>query len=89
MVIPIMIAAIISVYIGIFPGFMMKFVDRVTPDDVVVAMPQYKPEGAPPFVPKVKSHGEADTHGEPDEDHGAPAENHGQPVDKHKAPSDH
>jgi multicomponent Na+:H+ antiporter subunit D len=77
MVIPIMVAAIISVLIGIFPGFMMQFVDRVTPDNVAVAMPQYKPEGAPAFVPSVKAHG-------------APAENHdGAPAETHGAPAGH
>jgi len=57
MVIPIMVAAIISILIGIFPGFMMNFVDRVTPSNVAVAMPQYNPAGAPPVAPRVRGHG--------------------------------
>src|SRR6056300_1170655 len=73
MVIPIMIAAIISVLIGIFPGFMMKFVDRVTPDNVAVAMPHYDPAGAPKFIPAVDTHG-------------VPVDSHGKPVDTHEAP---
>ena len=77
MVIPIMIAAIISVLIGIFPGFMMNFVDRVTPDNVAVAMPHYDPAGAPPFIPSVKGHGEAA------EGHGAPAVEHETPTVPH------
>jgi multicomponent Na+:H+ antiporter subunit D len=83
MVIPIMIAAIISVLIGIFPGFMMKFVDKVTPDNVAVAMPQYVPEGAPKFIPAV------DTHGAPADTHGVPVDSHGKPVDTHEAPEAH
>jgi hypothetical protein len=96
MVIPIMVAAIISILIGIFPGFMMKFVDRVTPDTVAVAMPQYKPEGAPPFIPAVKGHGAEDSHGAPAdshapvEKHAAPADtSHGEKVDTHKPPAGH
>jgi multicomponent Na+:H+ antiporter subunit D len=78
MVIPIMIAAIISVFIGIFPGFMMKFVDRVTPDNVAVAMPQYNPAGAPKFIPSVETHGApVETHGEAAETRGEAAESHG------------
>ena len=74
MVIPIMIAAIISVLIGIFPGFMMKFVNRVTPDNVAVAMPHYDPAGAPLVAPRVRgSHGT----GNGGESHGAPEANHG------------
>ena len=94
MVIPIMIAAIISIVIGIFPGFMMKFVDRVTPDNVAVAMPQYNPAGAPKFIPSVNTHGvpeahgaQIDTHGAaPVDTHGAPVDTHGVPVETHGAP---
>jgi len=81
MVIPIMIAAIISVLIGIFPGFMMNFVDRVTPDNVAVAMPQYKPEGAPLVPPRVRGE-----HGEAAEGHGEAADSHGTPAETHQAP---
>jgi hypothetical protein len=89
MVIPIMIAAIISVLIGIFPGFMMKFVDRVTPANVAVAMPQYKPEGAPLIPLRVRGeHGESGgEHGEPAGDHGASSDSHGASVDEHNAPA--
>ena len=83
MVIPIMVAAIISVYIGIFPGFMMQFVNRVTPDNVAVAMPKYVPEGAPKFIPAKKGHGEEDAHGAPSDSHEAPADSHGKPADSH------
>jgi multicomponent Na+:H+ antiporter subunit D len=86
MVIPIMVAAIISVFIGIFPGFMMKFVNIVTPDNVAVAMPQYVPEGAPPFVPAVDTHGAPDGHGAPVDSHGEPVDTHGAPVDSHGEP---
>ncbi|MEK6197871.1 MAG: monovalent cation/H+ antiporter subunit D family protein [Desulfobacterales bacterium] len=97
MVIPIMIAAIISIVIGIFPGFMMKFVDRVTPDNVAVAMPQYNPAGAPKFIPSVNTHGvpeahgaQIDTHGAaPVDTHGAPADTHGIPVETHEPPAGH
>jgi hypothetical protein len=86
MVIPIMIAAIISVLIGIFPGFMMNFVDRVTPDNVAVAMPQYDPAGAPKFVPAVDTHhGNSDSHGAAAEGHGA-VDPHGTAVETHEAP---
>jgi len=89
MIIPIMIAAIISVLIGIFPGFMMNFVDRVTPDNVAVAMPHYDPAGAPKFVPSVDTHGApADSHEAPVDSHGAPADSHEAPVDSHGAPAD-
>jgi NADH:ubiquinone oxidoreductase subunit 5 (subunit L)/multisubunit Na+/H+ antiporter MnhA subunit len=89
MVIPIMIAAIISVLIGIFPGFMMNFVDRVTPDNVAVAMPQYNPEGAPPFVPSAKGHGAAAAeHEAPDAENGAPAVEHGAPAVEQGIPAD-
>jgi len=84
--IPIMIAAIISVRIGIFPGFMMKFVDRVTPDNVAVAMPQYNPAGAPKFIPSVDTHGAPEAHGVPADTHGEPVETHGEPVDAHEPP---
>ncbi len=57
MVIPIMIAAIISVLIGIFPDFMMGFVDMITPDNMHAAMPPYDPAGAPVFTPTVTPHG--------------------------------
>ena len=83
MVIPIMIAAIISVLIGIFPGFMMNFVDMVTPDNVAVAMPQYNPAGAPMVAPRVRGE-----HGESAESHGIPAETHGVPVETHEAPAE-
>ncbi len=87
MVIPIMIAAIISIVIGIFPGFMMKFVDRVTPDNVAVAMPQYNPAGAPKFIPSVNTHGVPEAHGAQIDTHGAaPVDTHGAPVDTHGAP---
>jgi multicomponent Na+:H+ antiporter subunit D len=94
MVIPIMIAAIISIVIGIFPGFMMKFVDRVTPDNVAVAMPQYNPAGAPKFIPSVNTHGvpeahgaQIDTHGAaPVDTHGVPVETLGVPVETHGGP---
>ena len=82
-----MVAAIISVLIGIFPGFMMKFVNIVTPDNVAVAMPQYVPEGAPPFVPAVDTHGAPDGHGAPVDSHEAPVDNHGEPVG-HGAPAE-
>jgi hypothetical protein len=90
MVIPIMVAAIISVLIGIFPGFMMNFVDLVTPDKVAVAMPQYNPAGAPAFIPSVKDHGApVGDHGAPALEHGTPAaEQHGTPaVEQHEAPA--
>jgi len=91
MVIPIMVAAIISVLIGIFPGFMMNFVDLVTPDKVAVAMPQYNPAGAPAFIPSVKDHGApVGEHGAPAvEQHGAPAaEQHGTPAaEQHETPA--
>jgi multicomponent Na+:H+ antiporter subunit D len=90
MVIPIMIAAIISVLIGIFPGFMMNFVDRVTPDNIAVAMPQYDPAGAPAVIPPVRGHGAAAGHGEvqetghgvqePEVPHGAQEAGHGVPA---------
>jgi len=87
MVIPIMIAAIISIVIGIFPGFMMKFVDRVTPDNVAVAMPQYNPAGAPKFIPSVNTHGVPEAHGAQIDTHGAaPVDTHGAPVETHGAP---
>jgi multicomponent Na+:H+ antiporter subunit D len=87
MVIPIMIAAIISIVIGIFPGFMMKFVDRVTPDNVAVAMPQYNPAGAPKFIPSVKAHGVPEAHGAQIDTRGAaPVDTHGVPVETHGAP---
>jgi NADH:ubiquinone oxidoreductase subunit 5 (subunit L)/multisubunit Na+/H+ antiporter MnhA subunit len=80
MVIPIMVAAIISVLIGIFPGFMMNFVDLVTPDKVAVAMPQYNPAGAPAFIPSVKGGtSAAEQHGTPAAVHGAPEADHGEP----------
>ena len=88
MVIPIMIAAIISVLIGIFPGFMMKFVDRVTPDNVAVAMPQYNPAGAPKFIPSVDTHGAPDAHGAPVETHGTQPDSPEAPVDSHGTPVD-
>ena len=91
-----MIAAIISVLIGIFPGFMMKFVDRVTPDNVAVAMPQYNPAGAPKFIPSVDTHGAPDGHGAPVDSHGASVDthetrvdSHGKPVDTHEAADTH
>ena len=84
-----MIAAIISVLIGIFPGFMMKFVDRVTPDNVAVAMPQYNPAGAPKFIPSVDTHGAPDAHGAPVDSHGAPVDSHEAPVETHKPPAGH
>ena len=86
-----MVAAIISVLIGIFPGFMMNFVDLVTPDKVAVAMPQYNPAGAPAFIPSVKGHGApVGEHGAPAvEQHGTPAaEQHETPaVEQHEAPA--
>jgi hypothetical protein len=72
-----MIAAIISVLIGIFPGFMMQFVDRVTPDRVAVSMPQYNPAGAPPFVPAAGGHGEKKV------ENGAPAPGNSEPPAGH------
>ena len=90
MVIPIMIAAIISVLIGIFPGFMMNFVDRVTPDNVAVSMPQYNPAGAPLVTPPVKVHGEPlESHGAAVESHGNPEESHSAPVESHGEPAGH
>jgi hypothetical protein len=92
MVIPIMVAAIISVLIGIFPGFMMNFVDLVTPDKVAVAMPQYNPAGAPAFIPSVKGHGAPEgEHEAPPVEHGtSAAEQHGTPAAVHGAPeADH
>ena len=87
MVIPIMIAAIISIFIGIFPGFMMKFVDRVTPDNVAVSMPQYNPAGAPKFIPSVNTHGVPEAHGaQIDTDGAVPVDTHGAPVDTRGAP---
>jgi hypothetical protein len=83
-----MIAAIISVLIGIFPGFMMKFVDRVTPDNVAVAMPQYNPAGAPKFIPSVDTHGAPDAHGAPVETHGTQPDSPEAPVDSHGTPVD-
>jgi len=84
MVIPIMVAAIISVLIGIFPGFMMKFVDLVTPDNVAVAMPQYNPAGAPPFIPATGGHETpAVEHGAPAVEHGVPEADHGKPPAGH------
>jgi len=84
MVIPIMVAAIISVLIGIFPGFMMKFVDMVTPDNVAVAMPQYNPEGAPPYIPTVETHGAPAAHGKAAAPHGEPVvEPHGETAEPH------
>jgi multicomponent Na+:H+ antiporter subunit D len=56
MIIPIMIAAIISVLIGIFPDFMMGFVDLVTSDNLAVAMPPYDPAGAHVVAPTVIPH---------------------------------
>ena len=86
---PIMIAAIISVLIGNFPGFMMHFVERVTPANVAVAMPQYKPEGAPLVAPRVRGdHGEsAESHGAPADTHGTAAESHDQQSDPHGEPA--
>jgi formate hydrogenlyase subunit 3/multisubunit Na+/H+ antiporter MnhD subunit len=57
MIIPIMIAAIISVLVGIFPDFMMGFVEMVTPDNMHTAMPAYDPAGAPVFTPTAAPHG--------------------------------
>jgi hypothetical protein len=89
MVIPIMIAAIISVLIGIFPGFMMNFVDMVSPNTAAVAMPQYKPAGLPPAPPRVRGHhiesgehgGPEALHGDTDETPGLPAEGHSEAVE--------
>jgi hypothetical protein len=52
-----MIAAIISVLVGIFPDFMMGFVDMITPDNMHAAMPAYDPAGAPAIAPTVAPHG--------------------------------
>jgi hypothetical protein len=66
---------------------MMKFVDRVTPDNVAVAMPQYNPAGAPKFIPSVKAHGVPEAHGAQIDTHGAaPVDTHGVPVETHGTP---
>jgi multicomponent Na+:H+ antiporter subunit D len=93
MVIPIMIAAIISVLIGIFPGFMMNFVDMVSPNTTAVAMPQYNPAGLPPAPPRVRGHHiESGEHGGPEalhdetgNTHGIPAEGHVESAEIHEA----
>jgi hypothetical protein len=90
MVIPIMVAAIISVLIGIFPGFMMKFVDMVTPDNVAVAMPQYNPAGAPAYVPPAEGHGAPSVeHGAPVGEHGVEVAPHGEPAETPAPPAGH
>ena len=90
MVIPIMIAAIISVLIGIFPGFMMNFDDMVGSKNVAVAMPHYNPAGAPLVVPRTRGHGESgELHGEQEGLHGEPAAPHEVEEEPHGQPADH